>query len=181
MPFHANLINGVKLFENQIYFDNRGYFFEKYNKKFLDNYRINFVQENVSKSSKGTVRGLHWQTNPKAQDKFITCLAGESFDVAIDLRKGSRTFGSYCSQILKGDENKSLWIPKGFAHGFQALTNECIISYSVTADFSIDNSLTINPHCPTVGIDWPIKDTILSKSDSDSKTLQDLLSEEIFF
>ena len=142
---------------------------------------MSFVQENVSKSSKGTVRGLHWQTNPKAQDKLITCISGEIFDVAIDLRKDSKTFGSYCFQILKGGENKSIWIPKGFAHGFQALTNECIISYSVSADFSIDNSRTINPHCPTVGIDWPIKDTILSKSDSEAKTLQDLLSEEIFF
>lgn len=181
MPFNTDLINGVKLFENQIYSDNRGYFFEKYNKKFLDNNEMSFVQENVSKSSKGTVRGLHWQTNPKAQDKLITCISGEIFDVAIDLRKDSKTFGSYCFQILKGGENKSIWIPKGFAHGFQALTNECIISYSVSADFSIDNSRTINPHCPTVGIDWPIKDTILSKSDSEAKTLQDLLSEEIFF
>jgi dTDP-4-dehydrorhamnose 3,5-epimerase len=74
-----------------------------------------------------------------------------------------------------------LWIPTGFAHGFQALTDNCIITYSVSDDFSINNSRTINPHCPTVGIDWPIKDTILSKSDSEAKTLQDLLSEEIFF
>jgi dTDP-4-dehydrorhamnose 3,5-epimerase len=181
MPFSADLIKGVKLFENQIYTDNRGYFFEKYNKKFLDNYEMSFVQENVSKSSKGTVRGLHWQTNPKAQDKLITCITGEIFDVAIDLRKESETFGSYCFKILKGGENKSIWIPKGFAHGFQALTDECIISYSVSADFSINNSRTINPHCPIVGIDWPIKDTILSKSDSEAKTLQYLLSEEIFF
>jgi len=181
MPLHANLINGVKLLENQIHADNRGYFFEKYNKKFLDNYGIRFVQENVSKSYKGTVRGLHWQTNPKAQDKLITCITGEIFDVAIDLRKDSKTFGSYCFQILKGGENKSIWIPKGFAHGFQALTDECIISYSVSADFSINNSKSINPHCLTVGIDWPIKDTILSKSDLEAKSLQELLSEEIFF
>ena len=181
MPSAENLIQGIQLIDNQINSDNRGYFFEKYNRNFLNINNVNFVQENISKSSKGTVRGMHWQTRPKAQDKLITCITGEIFDVALDLRKGSETFGQFCSQILRGGENKSLWIPKGFAHGFQALTNECIISYSVTDDFSIGNSKTINPHCPTVGINWPIKDTILSKSDSEAKTLQDLLSEEIFF
>lgn len=181
MPSAENLIQGIQLIDNQINSDNRGYFFEKYNRNFLNINNVNFVQENISKSSKGTVRGMHWQTRPKAQDKLITCVTGEIFDVALDLRKGSETFGQFCSQILRGGENKSLWIPKGFAHGFQALTNECIISYSVTDDFSIGNSKTINPHCPTVGINWPIKDTILSKSDSEAKTLQDLLSEEIFF
>ena len=181
MPNAENLIQGIQLIDNQINSDNRGYFFEKYNRNFLNINNVNFVQENISKSSKGTVRGMHWQTRPKAQDKLITCVTGEIFDVALDLRKGSETFGQFCSQILRGGENKSLWIPKGFAHGFQALTNECIISYSVTDDFSIGNSKTINPHCPTVGVDWPIKDTILSKSDSEAKTLQDLLSEEIFF
>ena len=181
MPSAENLIQGIQLIENKTNSDNRGYFFEKYNRNFLDINNVNFVQENISKSSKGTVRGMHWQTRPKAQDKLITCITGEIFDVALDLRKGSETFGQFCSQILRGGENKSLWIPKGFAHGFQALTNECIISYSVTDDFSIGNSKTINPHCPTVGVDWPIKDTILSKSDSEAKTLQDLLSEEIFF
>ena len=181
MPSAENLIQGIQLIDNQINSDNRGYFFEKYNRNFLNINNVNFVQENISKSSKGTVRGMHWQTRPKAQDKLITCVTGEIFDVALDLRKGSETFGQFCSQILRGGENKSLWIPKGFAHGFQALTNECIISYSVTDDFSIGNSKTINPHCPTVGINWPIEDTILSKSDSEAKTLQDLLSEEIFF
>lgn len=181
MPSAENLIQGIQLIDNQINSDNRGYFFEKYNRNFLNINNVNFVQENISKSSKGTVRGMHWQTRPKAQDKLITCITGEIFDVALDLRKGSETFGQFCSQILRGGENKSLWIPKGFAHGFQALTNECIISYSVTDDFSIGNSKTINPHCPTVGINWPIEDTILSKSDSEAKTLQDLLSEEIFF
>jgi dTDP-4-dehydrorhamnose 3,5-epimerase len=176
-----NLIFGVELIDSQINSDDRGYFFEKYNRNFLKLNNIYFVQENISKSMKGTIRGLHWQTKPKAQDKLVTCITGEIFDVAIDLRKDSKSFGQYCSQILKGGDSKSLWIPTGFAHGFQALTDNCIITYSVSDDFSINNSRTINPHCPTVGIDWPIKDTILSKSDSEAKTLQDLLSEEIFF
>ena len=182
MTKHEDLIPGVSLWSPSIPFtDQRGYFYEKYDRNFLALKNISFVQENISMSWKGTIRGLHWQTTPKAQDKLITCITGEIFDVAIDLRQESETFGRYCSQILKGGENKSLWIPKGFAHGFQALTNECIISYSVSDDFSIDNSRTINPYCPTVGIDWPIKDATLSKSDSEAKTLQDLLREEIFF
>ena len=127
MPNAENLIQGIQLIENKTNSDNRGYFFEKYNRNFLDINNVNFVQENISKSSKGTVRGMHWQTRPKAQDKLITCITGEIFDVALDLRKGSETFGQFCSQILRGGENKSLWIPKGFAHGFQALKDNAEI------------------------------------------------------
>lgn len=176
-----NLIFGVALIDSQINNDDRGYFFEKYNRNFLNMKNINFVQENISKSKKGTIRGLHWQTKPKAQDKLVTCITGEIFDVAVDLRKESESFGQYCSKILKGGDGKSLWIPKGFAHGFQALTDNCIISYSVSDDFAINNSRTINPLCPKIGIDWPIKDNILSKGDSEAKKLHELLSEDVFF
>jgi dTDP-4-dehydrorhamnose 3,5-epimerase len=176
-----NLIAGLALIKNDIYLDERGYFFEKYNRKFLSEKNICFIQENISKSSKGTVRGLHWQANPKAQDKLVTCLAGEIFDVAVDIRRESKTFGQYCSQILKGGENNSLWVPKGFAHGFQALSDECIISYSVTNDFSSECSKTINPNCPIIGIEWPIEAKVISENDSKAKTLSELLDENIFF
>ena len=182
MSKQESLIDGVSLWRaGQPFVDQRGYFYEKYNLDFLASKNITFIQENISMSLKGTIRGLHWQSNPYAQDKLVTCLVGEIFDVAVDMRRDSKTFGQYCSQLLVGGDGYSLWVPKGFAHGFQALSEKSIISYSVTNDFSIENSRTINPHCPTVGIDWPIKDSILSKSDSEAKTLQDLLSEEIFF
>ena len=182
MSKHRGLIDGVSLWlAKKPFVDQRGYFYEKYNRDFLIAKNITFLQENISMSLKGTIRGLHWQSNPYAQDKLVTCLVGEIFDVAVDMRRDSKTFGQYCSQLLVGGDGYSLWVPKGFAHGFQALSEKSIISYSVTNDFSIENSRTINPHCPTVGIDWPIKDTLLSKSDSEAKTLQDLLSEEIFF
>jgi len=182
MSKHDGLIDGVSLWLAKKPFDDqRGYFYEKYNRNFLISKNTNFIQENISMSFKGTIRGLHWQLNPYAQDKLVTCLVGEIFDVAVDLRRDSKTFGQYCSQLLVGGDGYSLWVPKGFAHGFQALSETSIISYSVTNDFSLENSRTINPRCPTVGIDWPIKDTILSKSDSEAKRLQDLLSEEIFF
>lgn len=181
MPDYNNLIPGIALIENNIYLDDRGYFFEKYNRKFLSENNVIFIQENISMSSKGTVRGLHWQSDPKAQDKLVTCLVGEIFDVAVDIRIESKTFGQYCSQVLKGGENNSLWVPKGFAHGFQALSDECIISYSVTNDFSSECSKTINPNCPTIGIEWPIEDKILSANDSKAKTLNELSDEKIFF
>jgi dTDP-4-dehydrorhamnose 3,5-epimerase len=181
MKIDSTIIQGIALVENKIFPDERGYFFEKYNRKFLSEKNISFIQENISKSSKGTVRGLHWQANPKAQDKLVTCLVGEIFDVAVDIRKESETFGQYCSQILKGGENKSLWVPKGFAHGFQALSDECIISYSVTNDFSNECSKTINPNCPIIGIEWPIEAKVISENDSKAKTLSELLEENIFF
>lgn len=161
--------------------DERGYFYEKYNHQFLSDKNVSFVQENISKSRKGTIRGLHWQTEPNAQDKLVTCITGEIYDVAVDLRKSSKTFGQYCGVVLNEYENTSLWIPKGFAHGFQALTEECIISYSVSGDFSKEASKTINPLCPTINIVWPITDTILSDTDSNALNLSEQSNQEIFF
>ena len=181
MPKNTNFIPGLALLEGNIYLDDRGYFFEKYNRKFLSENNISFIQENISKSSKGTVRGLHWQSDPKAQDKLVTCLVGEIFDVAVDIRRDSKTFGQYHGQILRGGENNSLWVPMGFAHGFQALSDECIISYSVSNDFSSECSKTINPNCPTIGIEWPLEDKILSENDAKAKVLSELLAEKIFF
>jgi len=182
MSEHSGLILGVSLWSpNRPFTDQRGYFYEKYNRDFLASKNISFIQENISMSRRGTIRGLHWQSDPKAQDKLVTCLVGEIFDVAVDIRKESKTFGQYCSQILKGGENNSLWVPKGFAHGFQALSEECIISYSVSNDFSSECSKTINPSCPTIGIEWPIESKVLSDNDSNAKVLSELLSEKIFF
>ena len=181
MPKYEGLINGIVAKKGKIFFDDRGYFYEKYNKQFLIDNNVNFVQENISKSFKGTIRGLHWQANSKAQDKLVTCINGEIFDVVVDLRKNSKTFGMYSSQILKSDENLSLWIPKGFAHGFQALTNDCVISYSVSREFSKEESKTINPLCSNIGIKWPIKEKSISKNDANALSLTDQLDLEIFF
>lgn len=175
------LFDGVYAKTGKIFTDERGYFYEKYNHQFLVDKNASFVQENISKSKKGTIRGLHWQTEPNAQDKLVTCIVGEIYDVAVDLRKNSETFGQYCSVVLNEFENTSLWIPKGFAHGFQALTEDCIISYSVSGDFSKDGSKTINPLCPTINIAWPIKDIILSDNDSKALNLIEQLDQEIFF
>ena len=176
-----SLINGVIKLKGKVFEDERGYFYEKYNQEFLNENHVNFLQENISKSLKGTIRGIHWQINPNAQDKLVTCISGEIYDVAVDLRRSSKTFGQYCSQILKGGENLSLWIPKGFAHGFQALTDNCIISYSVSGIYSKSDSRTINPTCKYLGIEWPIEDNIISENDSKAFSLGDMLDQEIFF
>lgn len=175
------LFDGIYAKPGKIFSDERGYFYEKYNHQFLKDKNVSFVQENISKSKKGTIRGLHWQTEPNAQDKLVTCITGEIYDVAVDLRKSSKTFGQYCSLVLNEFENTSLWIPKGFAHGFQALTDDCIISYSVSGDFSKEGSKTINPLCPTIKIAWPIKDFILSDNDSKALNITELSNQEIFF
>jgi dTDP-4-dehydrorhamnose 3,5-epimerase len=178
---NAKMISGLEVLESNIFFDERGYFYEKFNRNFLLEKKINIVQENISLSKKGTIRGIHWQSNGKAQDKLVTCLSGQIFDVAVDLRSDSETFGQYTYQLLTGDTNKSFWIPKGFAHGFQALSEVCLISYSVTNDFSKEESQTINPLCPILNIKWPIVDKILSYNDSQAKNFNELLDQKIFF
>ena len=175
------LLDGIYANPGKILIDERGYFYEKYNSQFLIDKNVRFVQENISKSKKGTIRGLHWQTEPNAQDKLVTCIVGEIYDVAVDLRKSSETFGQYCSVVLNEFENTSLWIPKGFAHGFQALTEDCIISYSVSSDFSKNSSKTINPLCPSINIAWPIQDVTLSDNDSKALNLTEQYNLEIFF
>jgi dTDP-4-dehydrorhamnose 3,5-epimerase len=178
---NTKLISGLEILESNIFFDERGYFYEKFNRNFLSEKKINIVQENISLSKKGTIRGIHWQSNEKAQDKLVTCISGQIFDVAVDLRSDSETFGHYSYQLLTGDVNKSFWIPKGFAHGFQALSEDCLISYSVTNDFSKEESQTINPLCPRLNIEWPIVDKILSFNDSQAKNFNELLDRKIFF
>lgn len=168
MPIFDGLIPGLSLTHNPPIFDNRGYFYEKYNKKYLEQNKLKFVQENISMSIKGTIRGLHWQSTPKAQDKLVTCIYGKIIDIALDLRLSSPTFGYYSLVELHEGQNNSFLIPKGFAHGFQALTEKCIISYSVSEEYSFENSYTINPQCPILNIEWPIAKIVLSKNDSEA-------------
>lgn len=177
----TKLIDGIEILEGLFLLDSRGYFYEKYDNKFLDEKKIKFVQENISKSKKGTVRGLHWQVRPKSQNKLVTCISGKIMDVAVDLRMNSKTFGQYCSVILKGSENRSMWIPEGFAHGFQALTSDAIISYSVTSEYSKEKSKTINPLCPEINIAWPLQEVILSENDASAPKLNEILDQKIFF
>jgi dTDP-4-dehydrorhamnose 3,5-epimerase len=114
MPKRESIIESVTLLNSDLFVDKRGYSYGKYNGKCLSTYKVNFVQKNISLSKKGTIRGAQWQSNPKDQDKLVTCVDGKVFDIYVDSRKESKTFGDYCSDLLNSDENKSLLVPKLF-------------------------------------------------------------------
>ena len=151
-------IPDVILLEPTVHGDNRGYFFESYNQKqFEEATKLspNFVQDNHSKSTKGVIRGLHYQLAPKGQDKLIRVVQGEVFDVVVDIRKTSPTFGQWASVILSAENKKQLWIPAGFAHGFQVISEEAEVLYKTTCYWSKQHEITIGWADPHLKIKWP--------------------------
>ena len=128
--------------------------------------KINFVQDNHSKSVKGVLRGLHYQLSPKAQGKLVRVIQGEVFDVVVDLRQSSPTFGKWVSEILSADNKKQLWIPEGFAHGFLTLTDTAEFLYKTTDFYSKDHEEAIQWNDKTICIDWPMKEVLLSSKDN---------------
>ena len=147
--------------------DERGYFFENFNHFAFkqDNIDLNFIQENFSKSKKNVIRGLHFQKNPKAQAKLVTAVSGEIFDVAVDLRKNSPTFGKWVSEILSEINHKSLYIPEGFAHGFCVLSESATVMYKINQEYSPDHEQGIIWNDPDIDISWPISESIISEKD----------------
>jgi len=151
-------IPDVLLIEPKIFEDERGFFFESFNlnvcRKFTSK-DISFVQDNHSKSTKGVLRGLHYQLTPYAQAKLVRVIQGEIFDVAVDIRKSSSTFGQYISQILSAENKKQLWIPEGFAHGFLVLSDEAQVLYKTTHFYSPAFERCIIWNDPILNISWP--------------------------
>ena len=147
--------------------DERGYFFENFNHSTFkqDQIDLNFIQENFSKSKKNVIRGLHFQKNPKAQAKLVTAVSGEIFDVAVDLRKNSPTFGKWVSEILSEVNHKSLYVPEGFAHGFCVLSEGATVVYKINQEYSPDHEQGIIWNDPDIGISWPISESIISEKD----------------
>jgi dTDP-4-dehydrorhamnose 3,5-epimerase len=132
MKISKTFIEDLLIIEPQLFKDERGFFYESYNKSKLDKIiKTNFVQDNVSKSKKGVIRGLHFQSPPYEQIKLVRCVSGNILDVAVDLRTNSNTYGKCFSIELSSENNKQLFIPKGFAHGFQVLSEEAIVNYKV--------------------------------------------------
>jgi len=161
-------LSGLLLFKPKIFSDERGYFFESFNE---DNYKkagidFCFVQDNISKSKKSTIRGLHYQAGKKAQGKLCQVLFGKVLDVAVDIRFGSPTFGKHFSCELSEENHAQLWIPPGFAHGFSVLSDEAIFSYKCTALYSKEYERAINFNDADLNIDWKIKNPIVSEKDS---------------
>ena len=162
-------IPGVLLIEHTTYFDERGWFKELWNEEAFRELGINtrFIQANVSRSKYGTLRGLHFQKPPFEQAKFVHCISGEIFDVAVDIRKNSPTFGKYVSVILSGENHKSIFIPRGFAHGFLVISKEdAIVEYLVDNKYSKESESGIRWDDPKINIKWPFKPLIVSKKDS---------------
>jgi dTDP-4-dehydrorhamnose 3,5-epimerase len=151
-------IPDLKVFEPQIIDDDRGYFFESFNqKKFNDALGANiiFVQDNQSKSSKGILRGLHFQKEPFCQGKLVRVLSGEVFDVAVDIRKNSKTFSQWEGIYLNCKNKKQLWIPPGFAHGFMVTSEEAVFAYKVTQFFNKEHEVIIRHDDESLAIGWP--------------------------
>jgi dTDP-4-dehydrorhamnose 3,5-epimerase len=131
-----------------------------------------FLQDNASVSKKGVLRGLHFQNPPAAQAKLVSVTAGEIFDVAVDIRKNSPTFGHWVGEILSSENLRMLFVPEGFAHGFCVLSGEARVSYKVTAEYSAPHDRSILWNDPHIGVDWPIREPILSGKDAGAPTLE---------
>ncbi len=160
-------IPDVLLIEPRVYEDDRGFFFESYNLnefKKATSLDITFVQDNHSKSSKGVLRGLHYQLAPHAQGKLVRVIQGEIFDVAVDLRKASPTFGRHVSHILSSENKKQMWIPEGFAHGFLTLTDSAEIIYKTTQFYNSQSERCVIWSDEVLNINWPQNITIKTSS-----------------
>ena len=182
MKFIKTEIPEVIIIEPKVFSDERGYFFESFRQDKLEEflgYKINFCQDNESKSKRGVLRGLHYQLPPFAQTKLVRVIKGNVLDIAVDIRKGSPTFGKYVSVELTEDNKKQLFIPRGFAHGFLVLSEEAIFSYKVDNYYSKEYDRGIAYNDKALGIDWKIanEELILSQKD---KTQQLLNEAEIF-
>lgn len=177
MKFQETNLNGVFIIEPAVHGDLRGWFMESYSdEKFKDaGINLNFVQDNQSFSAaKGTLRGLHYQLSPKAQTKLVRCTKGAIFDVAVDIRKGSPTFGEWFGIELSEENRRQLLVPKGFAHGFMTISADVEVQYKVDELYSPENDRGIIWDDPNIGIKWPIDiQPILSQKDEKAPLLKD--------
>lgn len=177
MQIFETKIPEIKIIQPIIINDNRGYFLETYQKKryqALLSVECDFVQDNYSRSYKNVLRGMHFQKN-NPQGKLLRVVHGEVFDVSVDIRKNSNTFGQWVGMILSDKNNRQLWIPPGFAHGFVVLSDIADFEYKCTNYYDPDSEECLLWNDPTVNINWPINNPILSAKDKLGKTLQDLL------
>ena len=164
----------IVLLEAKAFEDERGFFAEVYRKSEFQKCGIlySFAQDNHSRSIRGVLRGLHYQKLPAAQAKLVSVVRGEIFDVAVDIRVGSPTYGMWVSAVLSDQNHRLLFIPEGFAHGFVVLSGEAAVVYKVTAEYSAENERGIIWNDPALAIDWPVKDPLLSLKDAQLPTLK---------
>jgi len=178
MKIIKTFIENLLVIEPQLFRDDRGFFYESYNKKKLDKkIKIVFVQDNESKSINGVIRGLHFQVPPFEQTKLVSCVSGNILDVAVDLRTNSKTYGKSFSIELSSENNKQLFIPRGFAHGFQVLSETAIVNYKVDNYYNSKSESGLIWNDKDLSIDWKLNiKPILSKKDLKLMSFKDLKS-----
>ncbi len=184
MKVHKTEFPGLLILEPDIFFDSRGYFLESYNKLKYSNNEIIYepVQDNESSSTKGVIRGLHYQDEPFAQAKLIRVIEGLIYDVALDIRRGSPTFGRWFGLIIDSEKKLQFLIPKGFAHGFSVLSERAIVLYKCDNNYSVAHERGINAKDPALGIDWMIENgnEIISPKDLKQPLFREISSNFTF-
>ena len=178
MEVRDTFIEGLKVIVPDVFHDNRGYFFESYNEKrfFEAGLTMKFVQDNESKSSKGVLRGLHFQNPPYSQGKLIRVIKGEVLDVAVDLRKNSPTYGQHYKIILSEENKPMFYIPEGFAHGFLTLKDDTVFSYKCTNFYNKQSEGGIMWNDSVLNIDWNIKNPLICQKDKTNISFMDFVS-----
>ncbi len=170
-------IDGVVIIEPRIFKDERGYFYESFSQREFEEKvcRTTFVQDNQSKSSYGVLRGLHFQKPPYCQSKLVRCIKGAVLDVAVDIRKGSPTFGKYVAVELTGENHRQFFVPRGFAHGFAVLSDEAVFQYKCDNFYNKESEGSVAWNDPQLDIDWriPFDKVLLSEKDKLSKNINE--------
>jgi dTDP-4-dehydrorhamnose 3,5-epimerase len=174
--FSKTKLDGVILIRPEVHYDERGFFLESYTKKYFEEAGIKdeFVQDNHSFSIRNTIRGLHYQEEPYAQSKLIRCISGEILDVVVDIRMDSDTFGKYVSVTLSSENKNMLYIPRGFAHGFLVMSDYAEVIYKTNNYYSRDHERGIIWNDEDIGIDWPVKNPIISAKDKSWPSLKNI-------
>ncbi len=175
VEFTETELPGVYVVETPIFRDDRGFFLEAYSERTWEVGGLSerFVQDNLSVSACGTLRGLHYQLNPHGTGKLVRVISGSVFDVAVDLREGSPTFGRWVGQTLSDENHLAMWVPIGFAHGFLALENMTAVYYKCTHTYAPESERTISYKDPEIGIQWPVRPTLINSRDEAAPPLRE--------
>ena len=171
MKFIETNISDIIIIEPTVFGDNRGYFLESYNKKKFEEVvgKTSFIQDNESKSSKGVLRGLHFQKPPFEQAKLVRCIEGEVLDVAVDIRKNSKTYGQHVAVLLSGENKRQLFVPRGFAHGFLVLSDSATFAYKVDNTYAPEFDAGIRWNDKELNIQWGLEESEILVSAKDAE------------
>ena len=180
MKVHQTTLPGVLVIEPAVFGDERGFFYEGWNEQRFASHGLDlrFVQSNVSRSAYGVLRGLHYQW-PNPQGKLVSVLEGEVYDVAVDIRRGSPTFGRWAAAILSAENKRHFWIPEGFAHGFAVLSESATFSYQCTALYDRAGDAAVRWNDAEIAVDWPLAAPQLSEKDANAPFLKDIAAERL--